>query len=803
MRRATLSAPPIFSVADRAPGRVTLSSDTNAVAHVFVLEDDIVRLLMLPDGTVHSAPSWAIAPGADDIAEPGRDRMNTAGFTLPPFTVDEAHDAIVITTARIRLTIQRTGLLCRWEQRSGDGWRTMAVDRPTQAYDFGWWDGRVHHYAMRLKGERYYGLGERSGAMDRAGRRFRLTNIDAMGYDARTSDPLYKSIAYILTAQADGACHGSFYDNVARAEIDFGAELDNYHGPYRHFAAAGGDLDLYMIAGPDPLAVTRRFTWLTGRPALPPRWSVGYSGSTMTYTDAPDAAARMMDFVDGLERHDIGCTSFHFSSGYTSIGDKRYVFHWNRTKFPDPAGFAAAYAAAGLRLVANIKPALLRDHPRFAEVADAGLLVADAEGAPVEAQFWDEVGGYLDFTNPAAAAWWRGQVTTSLLDNGIAATWNDNNEYELWDSRARFDGFGAPYPAAAALPLQPLLMTRASRAAQVAHAPAERPYVVIRSGMAGLHRYAQTWSGDNRTDWSSLRYNIKMGLGLALSGVSNSGHDIGGFAGRAPDAELLTRWVQAGVLMPRFSIHSWNDDRSVNEPWMHPEAVPAIARLMRLRQTLVPFFYDLLHSYHADYEPIVRPAWLDHPGDAGAWIDGDDQLLGRDVLAALVVDPGASTRRVRPPGSDAWIDVWTGAVLPGGVETEVAAPLDGPPPLFARAGSAMLVDLADGGYRPGPRDLGVWLFPPVGDGDFAWSGFDDDGLSYAYLDGDCDRWTITGTATGDAVRLSVTRDGPPRAEPAGLTILLPPGETRTLHSDGDVTLADRDGRRGIRVVPGQ
>ncbi len=803
MRRATLSAPPLFGVAERAPGRVTLTSDTGAVAHVFVLEDDIVRLLLLPDGSAKSPPSWAIAPGADDIAEPGRPPMDVSGFTLPPFTVEESDDAIVIATLRIRLTIQRAGLLCRWEQRVGDGWRTMATDRPTQAYDFGWWDGRVHHYAARQPGERFYGLGERSGAMDRAGRRFRLTNIDAMGYDARTSDPLYKSIPYILTAQADGVCHGAFYDTVARAEVDFGAELDNYHGPYRHFVADHGDLDLWMIAGPDPLAVTRRFTWLTGRPAMPPRWSLGYSGSTMTYTDAPDAATRMMDFVEGLDRYDIGCTSFHFSSGYTSIGDKRYVFHWNRDKFPDPAAFAAAYRAAGLRLVANIKPALLRDHPAFAEVAAAGLLVADAAGAPVEAQFWHEVGSYIDFTNPAAAAWWRGQVTTALLDHGIAATWNDNNEYELWDARARVAGFGTPYPAAAALPLQPLLMTRASRAAQLAHAPAERPYVVIRSGMAGLQRYAQTWSGDNRTDWSSLRYNIKMGLGLALSGVSNSGHDVGGFAGPAPDAELLTRWVQAGVLMPRFSIHSWNDDCSVNEPWMHADAVPAIARLMRLRQMLVPFFYDLLHRYHSDYEPMIRPPWLDHPGDTDAWIDGDDQLLGRDLLAALVVDPGATTRRVRPPGRDAWIDVWTGAVVTGGVETEVAAPLDGPPPLFARAGSAMLVDLADGGFRPAPRHLGVWLFPPVGDGDFAWRAFDDDGLSFAYRDGDCDRWTIAASARGDTIHLSVARTGPVRDDPPGLTIVLPPGETRALASDGHVVAADRDGRRAIRVTPRQ
>jgi alpha-glucosidase len=114
-------------------------------------------------------------------------------------------------------------------------------------------------------------------------------------------------------------------------------------------------------------------------------------------------------------------------------------------------------------------------------------------------------------------------VKSALLDQGIVATWNDNNEYEIWDRRARFAGFGEPRAAAEMRPVQPLLMARASRRAQVEAFPQRRPYVVTRSGMAGLQRYAQTWSGDNRTEWKTLRYNARMAIGLALCGVSNSG----------------------------------------------------------------------------------------------------------------------------------------------------------------------------------------------------------------------------------------------------------------------------------------
>ena len=799
MRRATLSAPPVFGLAERARGHVTLTADTGAVAHLFVLEEDVVRLLLLPDGTIKDPPSWAIAPGAEDIEEPGRDRLSIDGFTCPDFTIDEADGVLRIETARIRLEIVLAGFHCTWSQRQDDGWRLMAADRPTQSYDFGWWDGKVRHYVARRPGERYFGLGECAGAMDRAGRRLRLLGLDPMGYDAELSDPLYKSIPYILVADGEGACHGAFYDTMAEASFDFGREHDNYHVPYRYMMAESGDLDLYMIAGPDAAAVTRRLTWLTGRPALMPRWAIGYSGSTMTYTDAPDAQARMAEFVERLEEHDIGCTSFHLSSGYTSIGDKRYVFHWNRDKFPDPAAFVRSYRDAGIELVPNIKPALLRDHPHFAEAEAAGLFVTDKAGGTIEGQYWDDLCAYLDFTNPDTAAWWRANVTSALLDHGMRSTWNDNNEYGVWDPNARFAFWGQPRPATEARPLQALLMSRASRAAQIAHDPDRRPYLVTRSTMTGSHRYAQTWSGDNRTDWKTIRYNAKMGLGLALSGVSNSGHDIGGFAGRKPEPELFLRWVQAGILMPRFSIHSWNDDRSVNEPWMYPDHLPAIRRLMALRQTLAPLFHDLLWRYHRDYDPVIRPLWYDFPGDPGSWADGDDHMLGHDLLVALVVEPGATTRIVRAPAGSDWIDPWTGHRIAGGETTTLPAPLDGLPVLLARAGSAIPVDLAKGGYRPEPFRRGLWLFPTAGDGAFDWSFTEDEGEAVTGHD----VWHGTCRSTAGTVEVSVGRDGPGTFGDARLTLLLPIGDRRRLTvTGGAVEPIEWDGRIGAMVTLG-
>ncbi len=148
--------------------------------------------------------------------------------------------------------------------------------------------------------------------------------------------------------------------------------------------------------------------------------------------------------------------------------------------------------------------------------------------------------------------WWQEGVTTQLLEMGIDSTWNDNNEYEVWDGEARCYGFGREIAIKHIRPVMPLLMMRASLEAQQRFAPQKRPYPDLPLRLRRMQRYVQTWSGDNRTNWDTLRYNIRMGLGMSLSGLFNVGHDVGGFSGDKPEPELFVRWVQNGVMHPRF-----------------------------------------------------------------------------------------------------------------------------------------------------------------------------------------------------------------------------------------------------------
>ncbi len=107
------------------------------------------------------------------------------------------------------------------------------------------------------------------------------------------------------------------------------------------------------------------------------------------------------------------------------------------------------------------------------------------------------------------------------------------------------------------------------------------------------------------------------GVGTQSFWFYNVGHDVGGFAGPRPDPELFVRWVQNGIFHPRFTIHSWNDDGTTNEPWMYPDVTHLVRDAIKLRYRLLPYLYTLLYRAVHEDEPMIRPTFLDHEGGYG------------------------------------------------------------------------------------------------------------------------------------------------------------------------------------------
>lgn len=723
---------------------------------VGLLEEDIGRVVMRRDGGYRLDRGWSIAPGGLEPPFEGRSRDDLAGFSCPAVTVTEEAGRVVIAGGALTAVVTLEPFGIAWH-RAGES-EPFLCDRRTQAYFISRKTGAVSHFVSRHKAERHYGLGDKSGPLDRTGRRFRIDAVDPCGFDAETSDPLYKMIPYYIVDGPAGP-HGLYYDSYAVGEVDLGATLDNYHGLFRFWRAEEGDLDYYVIASTTVPGIVKRFSWLTGGQAFAPRWTLGFAQTSMAIADAPDAQARVRDFADQCKAHQIPCDSFHFGSGYTMINGRRYAFHWNRDKFPDPQGTLAHLNAVGLHPVTNLKPCLLDDHPRLGELTrDGGLVLDGATGKPAVAQFWDGLGYHLDFTHPHGRAWWRAGMQTALLDYGVQTVWNDNNEYEIWDEDAVCHGDGRPFPQRLARPAQPLIMTKLSFQTQAEHAPGKRPYAITRGGSAGLWRYAQTWSGDNATAWKTLRFNLTQGLNMSLTGMFNIGHDAGGFHGPSPTPELLVRFVEFCSFWPRFVMNSWNDDGVTTLPWMYPEKVPQVREAIRLRYRLMPYLYTQLWKASRDDTPIVQPFFFAFPGDPEARDVEDAFMVGSDVLVAPVLEEGATTRRVylpRHPGG--WYFFHDGSHHPGGAFAEVDAPL-GRLPLFVRSGALLplseLVDKVDPA-ADGVREVVVYGRP---DGAFA-EVYEDDGDTAGWRAGAGLALRLTSTQDGDATVVSVTAEG--------------------------------------------
>jgi len=751
---------------------------------VFALTDDLVRVLFLRDGTLKEPRTWTVSPAGADVPWEGRDRLDVGAFPRPAFRVVEREGEVVLELPSLSLAARLDPFGFRWTS-NGKG---FAADRPSYAYQWSQRSGVVRHYMARVMSDRYYGLGDKTGPLDKHGRRLRTLAVDALGYNGETSDPLYKHWPFLLGRDDDsGIAYGIFYDTLAPTTFDLGCEYDNYHGFYRYAEIDDGDLDYYVFVGPRIRDVVRKFTELTGRMAFGPRWSLGYANTAMSLTDAPDAQAQLAEFADRLVEHDIPLSAFHFGSGYTSIGKRRYVFTWNRDKFPDPHGAIRKFKQQDARVVVNLKPCLLDDHPAYAGVAAEGAFVNDAKtGKPCVGQFWDGYGAHVDFTNRAGVRWWQEGLRREVLSYGIDSGWNDNNEYEIWDDYGVSHGFGTSLPIDRSRPLHALLMTRATAEAQAAHRPDERVYTVTRAGPPGIQRYAQTWSGDNTTSWHMLRWNIRMGLSMSLSGMFNTGHDVGGFYGPVPDPELLVRWVQNGAFSPRFIMNSWKEGGETNTPWLHPDALPAIREAIRFRYRLIPYLYTLFRAAATKGEAMLRPLFYDFDGDPRAFLDSDDFMLGPYLLVASVVEPGQRERSVYlPRGVEGWYDFHSGAYHAAGSEVVADAPLDRIP-LFAPTGATIPMTRGDGFRRLHDEpSRHLFVFPAKGSSRTTFTLYEDDGISMRYRDGDHAEVELDLETSSSAIVLGARVRGRFALPYDKVTVELPASERRPLTLRGE------------------
>ncbi len=623
-------------------------------------------------------------------------------------------------------------------------------------------------------GESIFGLGESTGPCNKRGLIREFWNADVLGH-ASCIHPglrnLYVSIPFALSLR-EGRAAGLFWDNPARQTWDIGCtEPDEF----RLRAGTGGG-SLYLFLGPTPADVVLRFTELTGRMPLPPRWALGYHQSRYSY----GSRAELERIAREFRRRKIPCDALHLDIHHM---DAHRVFTFGKT-FPRPSEMLAKLARRGFKAIAIVDPGV-KDDPKFGVlkrgVAQRAFVKASGGKRDFIGKVWPGKSRFPDFLNARVRHWWATEQAV-FQRLGLAGIWNDMNEPALFDTpgktlpddvqhecdtstaRDLFSlapiggegrGEGAARALAASLPNLPSkgrgklvphaavhnlygsAMASASRAGALLAAPDKRPFILTRAGYAGIQRHAAVWTGDNSSTWEHLAESIPMLLNLSLSGVAFCGADVGGFLDNCT-GELLARWTQMAAFTPFFRNHANNDSRP-QEPWAFGPAVEARCRdAIALRYQLLPYLNCLFAEAHRTGTPIMRPLLWHHPNDPAAVACEDQFLLGESLLVAPILRPEARVRSVYLPVGQ-WFDFWSGGLYDGGQHVLIEA-VPEHIPVFVRGGSVVPTgaprQFISGEAEP-VVNLHVW---PHGRGAFTWQ--EDDGESLGYERGELAMRTI-------------------------------------------------------------
>lgn len=717
------------------PGKlVTLTEEGRAVQVQFEraqlrLESvaaGIVRVRFTPYPEFAPRRSWAVtAPEGALLAPDWEVAKSQEGWllTLPELT---------LTLIEGRLTFRRSGVAFGADLDT-PGWReaVLAESRIRAREGDIIPEGRAR-LELRLKkalrpGEQLYGFGQRSGRLERRGRKFSHWTIDPDFGHGRHQDNLYQAQP-VFMALKDGAAWGLYLNCSYYSQIDAGAS----QADTLELIAHGGELDYYLLAGPTPRAVIEQLTCLTGRPLLPPLWSLGYHQSRWSY----GSEAEVWDIVEGFKERDIPLEVVHLDIDYMS-GYRDFT--WDSGRFPDPKGLVSALGEQGIRVVTIIDPGVKAELGRGYRAADEGaaqgVFLTNPDGSLLEAYCWPDAAFFPDFSRAAVRRWWGEQHRASHLETGVAGIWNDMNEPATFD-RPFSTGLSKQKPLPLATPhgegeertthaevhnLYGHLMGRATFEGLLSLRPDKRPWVLTRSAFEGTQAYATAWMGDNSSWWEHLELSLHQLPSLGLSGQPFVGVDIGGFFD-APSPELYARWIELGTFYPFMRTHACAGTPP-QEPWSFGPEVEAIARqAIRLRYRLLPYFYTLAHQAHRDGTPWLRPLLYDFPHDPEAVASDDQLMVGPHLLLAPVYQPGRTHRQVYLP-KGVWYDFWSGATYSAGHQL-VAAPL-GRPPLFVRGGAALplgnvrtstMLPLSELSWRIYPGAGGWTLIEDAGDG---------------------------------------------------------------------------------------
>ena len=677
-------------------------STTNGKAQVIVYSPNVIRIRI---DKQTFAPDFSYAVVANPV----------------PCTVKTTNSTDSYTIATDSLTLRITKKPLRFTFLTKDG-KIINADDP--AFGTSWLGEEVTTYKTLQKGERFIGLGEHGGNLDRAGTACVDYNTDNPGYDD-SSDRMYSTIPFYIGLH-DKLAYGIFMDNSSRSLFNFGAGNNRFSS----FTADCGEMNYYFIYNATVRNIITSYTWLTGRTPLPPIWSLGFQQCRWSYFPEADLLSTAAKF---RERH-IPIDMIYLDIHYM---DKYKIFTWDPQRFPDPKQMVDNLKKLAMHLAVIIDPGVkISEHyPVYQQGLDSALFIKYPDGTNYSGQVWPGWCNFPDFTMPKTRAWW-GRWVKTYADLGVTGFWNDMNEIAVWGKEVpdllnlNWDGHHTTYRQAKNV--YGFQMARSTYDGAKKYMNGERPFVLTRSGYSGLQRYTAIWTGDNQAKEDHMLLGVRLINSLGLSGVTFAGMDIGGFSGN-PTQSLYTRWMEIGAFLPMYRAHtSYGTNRE--EPWDFGEISEDIARrYIGFRYQLLPYIYSNFYESSQDGLPVARSLAIDYSNDSTIY-EADYQqeyLFGPSILVAPTKSTDAFTKVYLPKGQ--WYDLFNDKPYAGNQSIVAESGLN-QLPLYVKAGSIIpMQKLVESTAYSSGDTLFVHLWAGTEKNQYQY--YEDDGTTYHYQNG--------------------------------------------------------------------
>lgn len=623
-------------------------------------------------------------------------------------------DSLIVTISlkpfRINIYNHQNKLLCSDENSLG----------------ISWFGNQVSCYKKLHTDEKFIGLGEKTGGINRRGSFYTNWNSDVPGY-ASNADPLYATIPFFIGVH-NQLTYGIFFDNTHKSYFNFGGGADE---EMFHFGADDGDMNYYFFGGSTIPQIIKDYTALTGRTPMPPLWSLGFQQSRWGYDNQEQLLSIAKTFREKKMPADVIVSDINYMDNYK-------IFTWSN-KFSSPKNMLSSMKQMGFDMVTIIDPGIKieKGYQAYESGLEGRHFATYPNGKEYIGHVWPGRCHFPDFTKQTTINWWGNNLKQAYVDNGVRGFWNDMNEPAAWGREfPNLIEFGEPNNKKTLFNVKNaygLLMSKATYESTKIFMNNQRPFILTRASYSGIQKYSAQWTGDNISSDEHMLLGCRLLNSMGVSGVPYVGMDIGGFMGN-PSPELFVRWMSLGVYTPLFRNHT-HIGYNYREPWLFGEFnTDKIRKILEQRYQLLPYLYATFYQSHITGLPINRMLPIDYTNDQKVYENKFENqfLFGDNMLVA----PCASNQLVTEvylPGNTTWYRFGSDEMYSGGKQYFVASPIENLP-VFIKSGAII------------PMQSIIQNTKEVGDGILylhVWKGteksifnyYEDDGETYNYEQG--------------------------------------------------------------------